>query len=72
MRYLYGTLVGLLIGTVLIFALQNGNTVTISFLTMSASLPLALLVIVVYVSGMLTGGSLWALARIWFHRAGRK
>jgi hypothetical protein len=34
-----------------------------SFLGFSARVPLALLVVIIYVLGMATGGSLWALLR---------
>jgi lipopolysaccharide assembly protein A len=37
--------------------------VTMSFLGFSARAPLALLVALVYVLGMATGGSLWSLLR---------
>lgn len=72
MRYIYATLIGLLIAMVLLFSLQNLRSVTISFLTMRATLPLALLVILVYLSGMVTGGFVLALLRSWFHGASRK
>ena len=47
----------------LIFALQNFQSVTVSVLRLQFSSPLALLVIIVYVLGMATGGSAWALVR---------
>jgi lipopolysaccharide assembly protein A len=46
-----------------IFALQNLQTVTLAFLGFSIGAPLALLVVVIYVLGMVTGGSLFALLR---------
>lgn len=46
-----------------IFTVQNIQTVTVGFLTSSVTLPLALLVIGVYLLGMLTGGSLLSLLR---------
>jgi putative membrane protein len=46
-----------------IFAVQNLEIVTMSFLGFSVRAPLALLVAIVYVLGMATGGSLWALLR---------
>ena len=72
MRYIYATLIGLLIVLVLLFSLQNLGNVTISFLTMGATLPLAVLVILVYLSGMATGGFVLALLRSWIHGASRK
>jgi putative membrane protein len=42
---------------------QNFTMVTMSFLGFSARAPVALLVALVYVLGMATGGSLWSLLR---------
>jgi len=47
----------------LIFAVQNLAVVTVSFLTMNLAAPLALLVLVIYVLGAVTGSSLLALLR---------
>ncbi len=41
---------------VLVFTLQNIQSVTVAFLTASITLPVSLLVIGVYVLGMFTGG----------------
>ena len=49
-------------------ALRN---VTIEFLTWGATLPLALVVVLAYGAGMVTGGSLLALLRKWMLTAGR-
>jgi lipopolysaccharide assembly protein A len=46
-----------------IFAFQNLQTVTLAFLGFSVGAPLALLVLIIYVLGMVTGGSLFALLR---------
>ena len=48
---------------VVIFVVQNFTMVTMSFLGFSARAPVALLVALVYVLGMATGGSLWVLLR---------
>ena len=45
------------------FALQNLQSVTVAFLNFRVSAPLAILIAVIYVLGMATGGSLWALIR---------
>lgn len=63
MRWVYIAIAAILAAVTLIFAVQNLQIVTISFLGLSVSAPLALLVAVVYLLGMGTGGSLWALAR---------
>jgi uncharacterized integral membrane protein len=50
---------------VLLFKVQNFETATVSFFSLSFTLPVALLVIGIYVLGMLTGGALFALLRSW-------
>ncbi|MCK9914457.1 hypothetical protein MXD81_35400 [Microbacteriaceae bacterium K1510] len=61
MRWVYIAIVVLFAGATLIFAVQNLQTVTMSFLGVSLRLPMALMAIVVYLLGMATGGSLWSL-----------
>jgi lipopolysaccharide assembly protein A len=63
MRWIYTAVIAVLAASVLIFAVQNHESVTVSFLGLSMSAPLALLVVVIYLLGMATGGSLWALMR---------
>jgi uncharacterized integral membrane protein len=63
MRILYATLVVVVTALVLLFMLQNLGSVTVSFLTMSATMPLSILAILLYVLGMLTGSALFALLR---------
>jgi uncharacterized integral membrane protein len=63
MRWVYLAIIVLFAAATIIFALQNLETVTISFFKMNLSLPLALLTIVVYLLGAATGGSLFALLR---------
>ena len=47
----------------IIFAAQNFQMVTVSFLRISAQMPLALLVVIIYLLGAVTGGSLLAFLR---------
>ena len=47
----------------LIFAVQNLDMVTVSFLSMRVAAPLAVLVLIIYVLGAVTGSSLLALLR---------
>lgn len=70
MRYVYGTLVVSAIALMLLFAVQNVAHVTVSFLTMGATLPLALLIVIAFLGGMIAGASALAL-RNWLHRPGR-
>jgi uncharacterized integral membrane protein len=46
-----------------IFAIQNFQSVTVSFLNARMSAPLSIWISVVYLLGMVTGGSVWALIR---------
>ena len=71
MRYVYTALIVLLTAIVLIFTFQNLTSVTVSLLSMSASLPLSTLVILVYLLGMVTGSALFGLVRSWIHGARR-
>jgi uncharacterized integral membrane protein len=48
---------------VIIFAVQNLQLVTMSFLGFSARVPLALLAVGIYFLGTVTGGSLLAMLR---------
>jgi lipopolysaccharide assembly protein A len=63
MRWVYLAIIVVLGLATLIFAFQNLETVTMSFLGFTLSVPLALLVIVVYLLGAVSGGSLFALLR---------
>jgi uncharacterized integral membrane protein len=63
MRVLATVLNALILALVLLFAVQNLGGVTITFLTFSAKLPLALLVILVYLLGMSTGGYVFTFLR---------
>jgi len=63
MRWIYVAVIAVLVLAILIFALQNFQSVTVSFLKLQLSSPLAVLVILIYLLGMATGGSVWALVR---------
>ena len=63
MRWAYLAVVALFVLAILVFALQNREVVTMSFLSVQARAPLALLTIVVYLLGAGTGGSVLALLR---------
>jgi uncharacterized integral membrane protein len=63
MRFVHLAIIVIIVAATLIFALQNLQSVTMSFLGYSVRMPLALQAIVVYLLGMATGGSLWALLR---------
>ena len=63
MRWLYLAIVIVFVAALIIFVFQNTQSVGISFLALGVTLPLAVLVFVVYVLGALSGGSLDALLR---------
>jgi len=69
MRYLYIALIVVFTALVLLFKFQNLESATVSLFSASITLPLSILVFVIYVLGMLTGGSLLALLRTWIGRA---
>jgi putative membrane protein len=63
MRWVYLAVIILFAVATIIFALQNLEIVTMSFLGINARVPLALLVAIAYLLGAATGGSLFALLR---------
>ena len=63
MRWFHMTLIAIFVVATLVFAAQNLQSVTVSFLNFRVSAPLAVLIAIIYVLGMITGGSLWALIR---------
>lgn len=67
MRWIHLGVVVLFVAAVVAFVAQNFTVVTMSFLGFSARAPLAVLVALVYVLGMVTGGSLWSLLRRSLH-----
>jgi uncharacterized integral membrane protein len=73
MRWIYLTIVVLFVAATIVFAIQNLQAVTMSFLGFGVRAPLAILIAVFYVLGAATGGSLLALLRksIRASRAGR-
>jgi len=62
-RWFYLAIVIVFVAALIIFVVQNNASVDVSFLALGATLPLAVLVFVVYVLGALSGGSLYALLR---------
>src|SRR4051794_25996517 len=63
MRWVHLAIIVAFAAVIVIFAFQNFQIVTMSFLGFSARLPLALLAALVYLLGMATGGSLISLLR---------
>jgi len=69
MQKLYASLVILLTALALIFVFQNTETVTVRFLTASITLPRSVMLVVVYMLGMFTGGFVMNLVRRWMRGA---
>lgn len=63
MRWVHLSVIILFVVATTIFAAQNFEIVTISFLGSNARIPLAPLIAVIYLLGAVTGGSLFALLR---------
>ena len=63
MRWLYIAIIVVFLAALIIFVFQNTDSVSMSLLSFGVTLPLALLVFIVYVLGALSGGSLYALLR---------
>ena len=72
MRYVYMALIAAFAAIVILFKFQNLETVTVSLFSASVSMPVGVLVCLIYVLGMLTGGFLLALMRAWVHGATRR
>jgi len=62
-RWFYLAVVVVFVAALIVFVFQNNASVDVSFLALGATLPLAVLVFVVYLLGALSGGSLYALLR---------
>lgn len=71
MRFVYVGLIVVFTAIVLLFKIQNLQTATVSLFSASITLPVSFLVIGIYVLGMLTGGTLFALLRSWVGGARR-
>jgi uncharacterized integral membrane protein len=65
-------LIALFVGVVVLFKVQNLETVTVSLFSASVTLPVSVLVLLIYVLGMLTGGFLLVLLRTWVKGATRR
>jgi lipopolysaccharide assembly protein A len=63
MRWIHTIIIILFVTATFLFAAQNLQIVTLSFLGFSARVPVALLVVIVYLLGTMTGDSLLALLR---------
>lgn len=69
MRYVFLAVIVVFIALIATFALQNLQSVTMAFLGLELVAPLAILVALVYLLGMATGGSLFSFLRYSIHKA---
>jgi uncharacterized integral membrane protein len=69
MRFVYVALIIVFTASILLFKFQNLDTVTVTLLGASATLPVSVLVLLVYLLGALTGGFVLALVRNWMRGA---
>jgi uncharacterized integral membrane protein len=72
MRWFHLAVIVLFAAVTAVFAIQNLQTVTVSFFRIGAQMPLAFLVAIIYLLGAVTGGSLFALLRRAFEGARRR
>lgn len=63
MRYVYIALIAIFAGIVLMFKVQNFESATVSLFSVSVTMPVSLLVLLVYILGMFTGGFVVQLLR---------
>jgi lipopolysaccharide assembly protein A len=68
MRYIQAIIFLVFLAAIGIFAFQNREVVTVNFLTWNLSEPVALLTVVVYFLGMLSGWTVVAFVRGSFRR----
>lgn len=69
MRYLYIAIVVVIAAIVILFNIQNVESVSVSLFSVSVTMPTWLMVYLVYIAGMLTGGVMWDFLRKSIHRA---
>jgi uncharacterized integral membrane protein len=69
MRALYFCVLILIVAALAIFAYQNDESVTLQYFRRSITLPISLLIVVVYVLGMLSGWTVVGFLRRSWRRA---
>ena len=63
MRYVQAAILLVFLGAIGIFAVQNMQAITVSFVNWSITAPVAILAVAVYLLGMLTGWTVVAFLR---------
>lgn len=69
MRYVYIALIVLFTVAVLTFKVQNVESATLVLLSMRITLPMSVIVLLVYILGMLSGGFVLQLVSTWVRKA---
>ncbi len=69
MRYVFLILIVLFLALIATFAFQNLQSVTVVFTGLQLTAPLAVLIAIIYLLGMATGGSLFSFLRYSIHKA---
>lgn len=69
MRFLYIAIIVVIAAIVILFNIQNVDSVNVSLFNVSITMPTWLMVYLVYIAGMLTGGLVWDFLRKSIHRA---
>jgi putative membrane protein len=72
MKFIYIALIVVVTVAMLLFKFPTVEMVTLTFLSIATTLPLATVVIIVYIMGMVTGGALLALLRSMLRRTAPK
>jgi putative membrane protein len=68
MRVIYLLLLLVFIGAIVIFCVQNLETITVTYLQWSMTIPLPLLAFLIYLLGMFSGASVLSFMRRSIHR----
>jgi uncharacterized integral membrane protein len=68
-RVLYFLVLLFLMGVVAVFAVQNRGLITLQFLDRSIACPASLLIVLVYLLGMVSGGTVLGIMRRSFQQA---
>jgi lipopolysaccharide assembly protein A len=68
MRYIQAVILLVFLAAIGVFALQNRDVITVNFLTWNLSEPVALLTVVAYLIGMLSGWTIVAVVKGSFRR----
>jgi len=63
MKYVLGLLLVVFLAAIAVFAIQNTQSVKVQFLNWGVTAPFALLAVVIYLIGMLSGGSVVSFLR---------